>query len=182
MDACQIALALGTRRGATCAGVPVSAQHGNVNDRLGSSHAVRDCDGQDGRFRRILLLAAYPGEGRFTQPTAAVQTWRPELVFMPQSGHRGPDQDPGFVLRGHAGVGGTSGLRCRAERFANRDPVGTGAPLAEICVTAIANAIDGSDLTPLQYGGAAVLWVPRPAMFKDQQSEPRLFRIPPITG
>ena len=33
---------------------------------------------------RILLLAAYPGDGRFTQPTAAVQTWRPELVFMPQ--------------------------------------------------------------------------------------------------
>ena len=32
---------------------------------------------------RILLLAAYPGEGRFTHPTAAVQTWRPELVFMP---------------------------------------------------------------------------------------------------
>jgi hypothetical protein len=35
---------------------------------------------------RILLLAAYPGEGRFTQPTAAVQTWRPELVFMPRIG------------------------------------------------------------------------------------------------
>jgi hypothetical protein len=38
----------------------------------------------NGRFRRILLLAAHPGEGRFTQPTAAVQSWRPELVFMPQ--------------------------------------------------------------------------------------------------
>src|SRR5260370_42405278 len=38
------------------------------------------------RNRRILLLAANPGEGRFTQPTAAIQTWQPELVFMPQSG------------------------------------------------------------------------------------------------
>jgi hypothetical protein len=38
-----------------------------------------------GRNRRILLLAAYPGDGRFTQPTAAVQTWRPELVFMVES-------------------------------------------------------------------------------------------------
>jgi hypothetical protein len=37
----------------------------------------------NGRNRRILLLPAHPGEGRFTQPTAAVQTWRRELVFMP---------------------------------------------------------------------------------------------------
>ena len=41
----------------------------------------------NGWSRRILLLAADPGEGRFTQPTAAVQTWRPERVLMP---HRGP--------------------------------------------------------------------------------------------
>jgi hypothetical protein len=32
---------------------------------------------------RTLLLPAHLGEGRFTQSTAAVQTWRPELVFMP---------------------------------------------------------------------------------------------------
>ena len=36
---------------------------------------------------RIFLLAARPGEGRFTQPTAAAQAWRPELVFMPRSRH-----------------------------------------------------------------------------------------------
>jgi hypothetical protein len=41
----------------------------------------------NGCSRRILLLAAHPGEGRFTHPTSAVQTWRPALVFMPQSGH-----------------------------------------------------------------------------------------------
>ena len=39
----------------------------------------------NGRNRRILLLAAHPGEGRLPHPTAAVQTWRPELVSMPQS-------------------------------------------------------------------------------------------------
>ena len=32
---------------------------------------------------RIFLLAADPGEGRFTEPTAAAQAWPPELVFMP---------------------------------------------------------------------------------------------------
>jgi hypothetical protein len=39
--------------------------------------------GGDERFRRIFLLAAHPGEGRFTQPTAATQAWRRELVFLP---------------------------------------------------------------------------------------------------
>jgi len=39
----------------------------------------------DDCLRRIFLLAAHPGEGRFTQPTAAAQAWRPELVFMPHS-------------------------------------------------------------------------------------------------
>jgi hypothetical protein len=34
-------------------------------------------------FRRILLLAAHPREGRFTQPTTAAQVWRLELVFLP---------------------------------------------------------------------------------------------------
>ena len=38
-------------------------------------------------FRRILLLAAHPGEGRLTQPTAATQAWGRELLFMPLSGH-----------------------------------------------------------------------------------------------
>src|SRR5262249_11408991 len=31
--------------------------------------------------------ATRPGEGRFTQPTAAAQAWRPELIFMPHLGH-----------------------------------------------------------------------------------------------
>jgi hypothetical protein len=37
----------------------------------------------NGRNRRHLVIAARSGQGRFTQPTAAFQTWRPELVFMP---------------------------------------------------------------------------------------------------
>ena len=37
----------------------------------------------DGRFRRVLPVAADPGEGRFIEPTAATQAWRRELVFMP---------------------------------------------------------------------------------------------------
>jgi hypothetical protein len=35
----------------------------------------------------MFLLAAHPGEGRFTHPTAATQAWPRELVFMPQTGH-----------------------------------------------------------------------------------------------
>jgi hypothetical protein len=37
-------------------------------------------------LRRIFLLAAYPDEGRFTQPTAATQAWRREPLFMPRIG------------------------------------------------------------------------------------------------
>jgi len=37
------------------------------------------------RLRRILLLAAHPGEGRLTQPTAATQAWGREPLFMPHS-------------------------------------------------------------------------------------------------
>jgi len=37
----------------------------------------------NGGKRRIFLLAAHPGEGRFTKSTAAVQAWQPEMVFMP---------------------------------------------------------------------------------------------------
>ena len=36
-------------------------------------------------YRRLLLVAVRPSEGRFSQPTAAVQAWRPELVFMPEA-------------------------------------------------------------------------------------------------
>ena len=39
------------------------------------------------RLRRIFLLAARPGKGQFTQPTAGVQAGRLELVFMPRFGH-----------------------------------------------------------------------------------------------
>jgi hypothetical protein len=41
----------------------------------------------NGSLRRIFLLAAHPSEGRFTQPIAVVQAWRPELGFMPRSRH-----------------------------------------------------------------------------------------------
>jgi len=34
--------------------------------------------------RRIFLLAAHLGEGRFTEPTPATWAWRRELVFMPR--------------------------------------------------------------------------------------------------
>ena len=37
------------------------------------------------RHRRFFLLVAHLGGGRFTRPTAAVQTWRPELLFMPHT-------------------------------------------------------------------------------------------------
>jgi hypothetical protein len=37
--------------------------------------------------RRIFLLAAPSGEGRLTEPIAAAQACRPELVFMPLRGH-----------------------------------------------------------------------------------------------
>ncbi len=71
----------------------------------------------NGRFRRILLLATHPGEGRFTQPTAAVQTWRPELVFMPHFRHSPPPP-------GTAQVGGflpfrRGGVAQRKPRFAD---------------------------------------------------------------
>ena len=41
----------------------------------------------NGRFRRILLLAVRSGEGLFSERTAAAQARRPELVFLPQTGH-----------------------------------------------------------------------------------------------
>ena len=54
----------------------------------------------NGGNRRIFLLAAHPGEGRFTQPTTAAQAWRPELVFMPLKRRcrcdRGTAQSGGF--------------------------------------------------------------------------------------
>ena len=38
-------------------------------------------------FRRIFLLAAHPGEGRFTGPTAAAQPRRREMVLLPLNDH-----------------------------------------------------------------------------------------------
>src|SRR5882672_5865686 len=49
------------------------AGHGAVKERISLSVG----------YRRILPLAAHPGEGRLPQPTAAVQARRSELVFMP---------------------------------------------------------------------------------------------------
>jgi hypothetical protein len=46
--------------------------------------------GRKVRKRRNSPVAAHSGVGRFTQPTAAVQTWPPELVFMPHSRHSPP--------------------------------------------------------------------------------------------
>ena len=42
-----------------------------------------DLGAANGRSRRISLVALRPGEGRLTEPTAAIQPWRQELVFMP---------------------------------------------------------------------------------------------------
>ena len=39
-----------------------------------------------GRYRRMFLLAAHPGEGRFAEPRAGGQPWRQQLVFMPHCG------------------------------------------------------------------------------------------------
>ena|SRR6266496_3501121 len=41
----------------------------------------------NGRNRRIFLLTAHPGEGRFLNGQRPAQAWQPELVFMPLSGH-----------------------------------------------------------------------------------------------
>jgi len=43
--------------------------------------------GGNARFRRIILLAAHPSEGRFSRSPAAIQAWRLELVFMPLNSH-----------------------------------------------------------------------------------------------
>jgi hypothetical protein len=37
----------------------------------------------NGSFRRIFLLAAHPGEGPLTEPTAGAQPWPRERVLMP---------------------------------------------------------------------------------------------------
>jgi hypothetical protein len=50
-------------------------------------HSYAEAHQSNDGFRRILLLAAHPGEGRLTQPTAATQAWGRELLFMPLSGH-----------------------------------------------------------------------------------------------
>jgi hypothetical protein len=45
----------------------------------------RWCPVRKVRKRRILLLADHLGEGRFTQPTAAIQTWRRERASCPEA-------------------------------------------------------------------------------------------------
>jgi hypothetical protein len=76
----------------------------------------------NGRNRRIFLLAAHPGDGRFTQPTAAAQAWRPELVFMPPKpplpGFRSPSRHA--VTGPHSGHPTAAGLPpagARSETF-----------------------------------------------------------------
>jgi hypothetical protein len=46
-----------------------------------------DCGSANGRYRRIFLLAAHPGEGRLSQPTAGAQPWPRERVLMPRNRH-----------------------------------------------------------------------------------------------
>jgi hypothetical protein len=66
-------------------------------------------------LRRILLLAAHPGERRLTKPTAVAQAWRPELVFMPRSGRS---------LRDQVELKGSRKLASQPERsFAWRRPI-----------------------------------------------------------
>ena len=43
--------------------------------------------GPKGCFRRNLVIAGRSGEGLLTEPTAAAQPWRWELVFMPHFRH-----------------------------------------------------------------------------------------------
>ena len=40
-------------------------------------------------FRRVSLILARPGEGRLTEPTAAIQRWRRELIFTCSAKKRG---------------------------------------------------------------------------------------------
>ena len=40
--------------------------------------------GSGGRFRRVSPTPVRPGEGRLTEPTAAIQPRRRELVLMPE--------------------------------------------------------------------------------------------------
>jgi hypothetical protein len=44
---------------------------------------------RNGRFRRIFFLAAHPGEGPLTEPTAGAQPWPRERVLMPLSRQSG---------------------------------------------------------------------------------------------
>ena len=58
----------------------------------------------NGRNRRMSPVAAHPGEGRFTQPTAAARLRRREPPFMPQFGHcLKPVAGPQWRWRGFAG-------------------------------------------------------------------------------
>jgi hypothetical protein len=48
-----------------------------------SSGSVRGASGDGRPYReRISTIAVRPGEGRLTEPTAAVPAWWPELAFM----------------------------------------------------------------------------------------------------
>ena len=49
-------------------------------------------------FRRVSLIPVRPGEGRLTEPTAVIRSWRRERVFMP---HKRPcRRDQGTVQAG----------------------------------------------------------------------------------
>ena len=64
-------------------------------------------------YRRILLLAAHPGEGRLTQPTAATQAWGRERLFLLRVFGRLPDT--GVSERTEAGVRKASGEETAGE-------------------------------------------------------------------
>ncbi len=60
-----------------------AAQIGNGSFPVELSRKIGD---REGLLTAHLLLAAHPGEGRFSERTADAQAWRPELVFMLRSG------------------------------------------------------------------------------------------------
>jgi hypothetical protein len=85
--------------GLCTAGAGLSLRHDrswHIADDVLIGSKVRDSRGTSPQFsdrlRRIFLLAAHRGEGRFTQPTSATQAWPRELVFMPQMRHSRPQR------------------------------------------------------------------------------------------
>jgi len=55
-----------------------------ANATPGGHASLREPSGRSNdHSRRVSLIPARPGEGRLTEPTAAIQPWRRALIFVP---------------------------------------------------------------------------------------------------